>query len=127
VSERTKLSERVRPDCEVPRYVYDEIVALENAVAAALNAQGVPLSEDVGVALDDVWRKCGEDSATYRVLHALALNQQAGVVEALRPLEVELEKLDDATERQSPPEIVGATWRLIEAARAAIDAARGKS
>ena len=39
--ERTKLSERVRPDCEVPRYVYDEIVALENALAAALNAAGV--------------------------------------------------------------------------------------
>ncbi|MFN8993809.1 MAG: hypothetical protein ACK5X3_09165 [Pseudomonadota bacterium] len=54
-----------------------------------------------------------------------ALNAQAGVVEALRPLEVELEKLDDATERDSTPEMVGATWRLIEAARAALAAVKG--
>jgi hypothetical protein len=36
----TKLSERVRPDCEVARYVYDEIVALENALAALASVKG---------------------------------------------------------------------------------------
>lgn len=67
----------------------------------------------------------GVDAETVAKRIAAALNAQAGVVEALRPLEVEIEKLDDATERDSTPEMVGATWRLIDAVRAALAAVKG--
>jgi hypothetical protein len=92
--------------------------------APALEGGG-PYAADYATMLEDErgsYYAKDEADARFAELEA----KQAGVVEALRPLEVELEKLDDATERDSTPEMVGATWRLIEAARAALAAVKEK-
>jgi hypothetical protein len=128
-------------------WAYVGIAEQAERIAAALNAQDNPELDDtphesaayargrdagfnaavreVNKILDGKDSGTGVCSAEWQPTRERLLTQ-AVVVEALRSLEIEIEKLDDATERDSTPEMVGATWRLIKAARAAIAAVKEK-